>query len=1073
MATFAINTSTNFDQLSGSTGDDTYNINSGSTLTIDTDTRYCRNHSAALTCSLGNITINAAQGGTVFVDGTKVRMFQYTGGTGNVPAVNTIISQDGVSASLLTIQSALNVAPTLSGAAMPASGYIKVKDMSTGSFASGTALTGVAATASSADRVGWIEVHALETRLVTVPRLGKFAVSGAWYEVGVTTGVSSSTYQLPCTTSASYWAGAFIETSASSNVFEFYPNAGGATTTATTAGRGKVCWITSAGLLRLGSNNGTTTNGYLPPTGSKIQVPNVNFQNVTGTSLLANSVPNTTLATRYEFAVNGGGVIDIDKCNMAWYMNLNQAFSIKMNDCVIHDNLTITELATPISATNVNVALTPASTTQFNSLLTSLCFAGGTFTSCSFTSYTHNSSGNWTTSLTDMDGFTFYSPTFRACVVRNNATTGAGTWTRVKNTNVYNPKIVQGKLMLTTCANMIISGTQYADACQGSTTTTSPWVGIWDLLSNTSNVTIEGLEWLDTNVHPRTALVNIGSAGCSNVKVRNIGNPVTPLTLGSTNQTTYIFVLAAGAAADTVKFQRLYLSNTATGLWTGDNSSTKITLENVFGDYADSTGLASMLNFYQKGVRGIPALTAQTGTYGTHWFDHHTGTTGGRLGLHMNEATTLTSDQVTLVTGANFTSIGGLYMPTSGAEAYFTMPYYCVGHTGFQTSSPTMAGGTIGNYVIDYQIDKNDGSGFGGTWLTASAAAMAAITGISASAGFKLKLRIRTQTNNTTAINSLYYNTTSTTASQAYQYPLDTVSAAYTMTGIKSGSEVRIYESSSVALLTGTENILTDPTGTFTYNYTWSGVDTNAIVVIHALGWQTQRFETVLGSSSNTIPIQQVVDRQYVNPPSTLPPEFGTIVAGEGNGSSSTISIAKTPTSGNLLWAGVRSDGDTTITVTDDIGNSWSSLGSTVDSTTNQKLEIFTARAGSSSATSVTASFLAAQTNRGIIVGEISNVSTVQSAQISSPGNITFVSSSATLTTTPALCVHLVGAVANNAFFADPAWTSTTQFWNATMLRQGIVQHKQFTSNTDVTSSIEQVFGTNCNQAFIVFNRGT
>jgi hypothetical protein len=812
-----------------------------------------------LTSALGNITINAAQGGTLFIDGTKVRYFAYTGGTGNVPAVNTTISQANASGTLLTVQSALNVAPTLSGSAMPASGFIKLKNVS-GSFVA-AALTGIAATASHEDRVGWIEVHANQTGTLTVPRLGKFAVSGSWFDVGVGSGASNQTLQLPCTTTASYWAGVWIETASGTNTYEFYPSAGGATTTATTAGRGKVVWITSAGLLRIG-NSGAATNGYVPASGSKIRVPNVNLQNVASSSMIANSIPSTTLANRYEFSIGGGGVLDIDKCNMAWYANLNQGYAIKMNETTIHDNLTITELATPLELTKTHVALTPASTTQFNSLLMSLCFAGGTFTSCSFTSYTHNASGNWTTSLTDMDGFNFLSTIFRACVVRGNATTGMGTWTRVNNTNLYNTKVVQGKLMLTTCANMIISGTQYADAVQGSTTTTSPWVGIWDLLSNTNNITIDGLTWLDTNVHPRTALLNIGAAGCSNIKFRNIGTRAAPLTAGSTNQTTYIFIIQNGAAANTVKIQRIYLSNTATGLWTSDNSTKNVTLENVYGDYADNTGLANSLNFVVKGLGGIPALTAQTSVYGTHWFDHHTGSTGGRIGILMNEATAQTSQQVTLVSGADFTSAGGLYMPVSGAEAYFTTPYYVIGHTGFQNVAPTMAGGTISNYVIDYDIDK--GSGFSNTWTTASAGNMSGITGITASSGFKLKLRIRTQTNNTTAITSLYYNTTSTTASQDYQYPLDTASPVFTMTGIKSGSEVRVYESGTITELSGSESV----DGTTTYPYTWSNPpgDTTATIVIHSLGYQSQRFDVTLGSGSNTIPIQQVIDRQFFNP---------------------------------------------------------------------------------------------------------------------------------------------------------------------------------------------------------------
>jgi hypothetical protein len=66
-----------------------------------------------------------------------------------------------------------------------------------------------------------------------------------------------------------------------------------------------------------------------------------------------------------------------------------------------------------------------------------------------------------------------------------------------------------------------------------------------------------------------------------------------------------------------------------------------------------------------------------------------------------------------------FTSAGSVIMETIGDSIEWTDPYYILGHTAFANSAPVMAGGTIGNYSIQYQLDKNDGAGFG-TLKTAS-----------------------------------------------------------------------------------------------------------------------------------------------------------------------------------------------------------------------------------------------------------------------------------------------------------------------------------------------------------------
>ena len=294
---------------------------------------------------------------------------------------------------------------------------------------------------------------------------------------------------------------------------------------------------------------------------------------------------------------------------------------------------------------------------------------------------------------------------------------------------------------------------------------------------------------------------------------------------------------------------------------TGDNSCTRITEENVFGDYADAVDVMACLNMKRKGMGGTGALTAQTSVYGTHWSDGFTSTTVGRIAILMNEPTADTAAQVALANGANFTSAGGLYMPAIGRSATFEMPEYILGHTSFQSAALVMAGGTATNYTYEYAIDKNDGNGFSAMTSSAYTAttlgtALSGITGIDASKGFKLKLKITTGTTNTTAITSVYVLTNSSTTAQGYQYPLDINTV--TFTGLPTGCD-------AVTLTAGTTTILDskDSMAGTSYSYTYSGAQTIDVGFLKP-GYVPYYIRNLaLATSDSSIPVTLTPDRNY------------------------------------------------------------------------------------------------------------------------------------------------------------------------------------------------------------------
>jgi hypothetical protein len=858
MATFTITTTQNIDELTGKTGGDVYNINGGN-LTIDQHSRFGLNNgnaSATTATTMGNITLSATLGGTLNIDGRYIRMIPFNGGSGTIPALNSLVTQGSASGKLMSVYSSYTVAPLVNGGTMPATGWIMIKQWNSISYTSGAlTLSGVTANATGADFVGFLEIMGDEAGTINANRLGTCNILGSWFKLGTTSGSANQTLQIPNNGTLKHIAGVFIEKNAGQADYEFYPNAGTATTIGTEAIRGKVVWISNAGLVRIG-NNGSSTMGYTPISGLEVIVPNILLCNCTTLARNAVVIPNATIATRYDFTTTGGGVVNIDKANLEWYPSFTQGYSIQLNNSGIIDALLISECATYSTWSKVGIGNKPTTALLTSALTMSLCFAGGSFTDCVWTRVSHAASGAYTNTITDIDGFTFTRNTMRANTIRANATAFSSYCTRVSNSNFIDCTYIQGALNLQTCTNVTDTNPTYVDCVSGTTVTTYANY-IWYLAANTTNCLFSGLSLPITNTQPYTSLIYFAAAGVNNCKFRNIGTRSTPLTMGSTNACGYIISGATGSAANNIKLQRIYCSSTRSGIDTLDNSNKNIIEEHVFGDYADAP-TSTVFNLIKRGCGCTSSLTAQTSVYGTHWQDVFTSTTAGRIIIMMNEATADTTSQVVLTNDANFTSAGGLYMPTIGMTATFEMNYFALGHTSFQNTAAVMGGGTIGNYTLEFQIDKNDSTGYS-SWTTLSGANLSAITGIDASLGLKLKIRITTSTTNTTAITSLYVLTNSTTTTQDYLYPLDTITLS--LTGLISGSDIVILNAGTSTVLTSVDN---NTSTSYNYIYSSSGIPVDIGIIKAGYVLYYIRNYTLL-SSNASLPISQVIDRAYVS----------------------------------------------------------------------------------------------------------------------------------------------------------------------------------------------------------------
>lgn len=702
-----------------------------------------------------------------------------------------------------------NPTGTNGAVAMSANGWLKVKEVQGGSFTAGALTweggTSPAATALGPEVTSWIEIAGAETGNMTVPRLGRFDVTGAWFyplstvtrtSTSITnstttatltfvahgctigslititgaspaayngtfevasvptadtltytmlsdpggnatvqgdfyyqiccTGVANQTVQLPAPLANTYYSGCWIETSKGSGSYDYYPATGlaagtGTASVGTEAARGKVVWMSTQGLIRIG-HDGTNANGYVPAVGCRIRIPNVVMLNTLKAATVganANAVPNTTLATRYDFTAQGG-VINIDKAIMTWYPLFASPYSVQLTNTSISDAFQVSECATPMTLTDVGVGCTDATRTNVALTLT-LCFAGGTFTR---TCWNRNANGI-VASYTDCFNFIHSDTIYRHMPLRTSATTALTlSATRVNNSTWTTTKWIGASPSFITCSNITCTTNSYMDVAGGVTGTT---VGtyLFSASSNTNGMKYDGIDFGGVaDVAPYAGLVTLLTAA-QNIKIRNAGSAASPLALNTTNKCGAVAVSAANAGLNNIEFKRLYFSGQraatpqfAAATW--DNSINGVLCEDVWTGAASASSPVS-LNTVMKGMGDTTIATAgRAAQYGYHFTDYFTSSTVGKIRILMNEKTASepSASAYTIDTAGlycSFDSAGSFLMPNINDQITWTT-HVIMGHKSFPTTIPVVVTGTAATNVdLFYDISQGTGA-FGGTF---------------------------------------------------------------------------------------------------------------------------------------------------------------------------------------------------------------------------------------------------------------------------------------------------------------------------------------------------------------------
>ena len=860
-----ISTSTFLDDGTARTAGEAMTINSGAVLTVRTDTRWHANAPASMTGTLA--AINTSSNGGFMVEGRNVRWAAYNTGSGNVPAIGTTITQGGVSGYLLGVWSSLTSAPTAVGAAMPATGFIKFREVTGGPYSAG-ALTGIGASLTGADTPGWIEVAIEATAILGYSGLG-LQMRGSWFELGTTTGSAGQVIQVPTNGggSGTTVTGVQIETSPGSGVYEWYPSlvanstTGGFITAAlTTDSRAKFVQYIGNGQVRIGSD-GTNNIGFVPASGCKIRCPNIFIRQASSGSRASNTLPSTTLSSRSTLVGSNSATVDIENADINLYINSSGQNVLRLINTAVDSRINVSSIRSLLEINNCCIGYSVVAATQGLVVTALITPPGSSISNSKFPTILSGNAGigialsaTYNLPLTNVESIYVFN---RAGTQSSVSITGG-----CGDISIDGLKSWGGQITIANTTNILVKDVDYIDRLSGATTTANAHSVFSMSNANVSNIKIDGITFGNygalENCQPYGSLVI--SAGNTGVRIQNVGSRANPLSVGS-NATFFTNRIYDNSGNDTdIEIKRVYLTNSRAQSIALAASTINALIESVYSANTSTIAFTGT-NYLFKGLYGVvPNIAAQK--FSSFFIDNFTSDTVGAINLYPGAPAGSSPFLEYNFTGQTVFNDSGQIIFTNGNNSYaiYEMPYFALGHTGFANSDATLTGtGLLSSLTIEYQI--NTGSGWNGTWKAATGANLSGET--VPATGVKLKIRITCGSDTASTLTRIAIATTSTAAAQADNlYPLDVSTLSFT--GLQVGSEVRAYLGTDPATSVELAGVESTAGSTFSFTHDKGGQD--GYLMVFALGYQPIRIPYTYKSTDDTILIQQVVDRNYSNP---------------------------------------------------------------------------------------------------------------------------------------------------------------------------------------------------------------
>lgn len=787
MADQTITTAVNYDAASiGDLANGEQLLINGGSVTIDADVRW--NQQAAV---FGNVTIDSSLGGAFVLDGTKIWQVPFSASTGNVPTqaalgFNGVTGgTSGATGELTRVWATGSLTPAAAGGAMPATGYIKLRSR-TGNFQSGEIITlpgGATVTASGAGQRSWIHVvgrgvtSGTTFYRITIPRLGSFAASGDWFELGTTNGATNQTFQYPVSDlTPAIW----IETAAGSGIYEIWLNAFDRWTdssVATADKRGMYFGMDAAtGVITL-ARRSTTNAGLLPPSGCKVRIPNIICSSANGGATPnydANILP-TNSGYRFGFQTTASAsLININNSVMNWLFNPSLPYSITIQNSALPCGVQINTPATFTTIQNVGISHVDL-TANFGFLISGPY--GGSLTDVRVgkrLQRTQSTIGispgqNWTLTRVRADQLaTLTTQTYTTNVI--NFDFSAGSSQIVMNDCI---SIGGRAINITGGKDITCNNLKYASRAIGANDPSDIGTLAINLSANSSNCIFDGFsifENLANNCPSSPGIVQVGL--CSNITFQNFGSAAVPLNAGTTNPFTQF---GSFGSSEQIILRRVFLSGLKTGTighGTSLNANSNSTWSNVWSIGADAITFGGNDN----NIRGLyGSLTTPIQAYGIHWVDSFFSSTTGGIYIIGNEPTNNTLNQCAAslnnAAGSGFNGAGSVSMKTLTDSVEWTMVYFALGHTGFANVAPTITGTNVANHTFQFQYDT--GSGWNGTWLALTGANLSGVGSINPATGVKLRVLATVNTASTSnLLTMICINTVTNSSAQQTLYLL-------------------------------------------------------------------------------------------------------------------------------------------------------------------------------------------------------------------------------------------------------------------------------------------------------------
>jgi len=537
------------------------------------------------------------------------------------------------------------------------------------------------------------------------------------------------------------------------------------------------------------------TIGNIPPAGCRMWIPSTILTECSSTSRNINIAANAVLATRPEWVTTAAGQLDFDYLYASsGFFNFTNAYEVKLIRTLFFDQI---KISNPASVFDID--LTAAGSTGDTNLY-NYCFyaeavkSAGVVSRSKFLHGRIGASYNYALYLISSANVEFYDTLF-VNYKYTGRTTISGNITGCENIIGNGLHFMNGCLRPSNNNKLELVDMDYTDRINGKTNAINSFYAV-DPNGINTDVTIDGLtfgfggEILD--VHAISGAFNI--TDLVNSKIKNVIN----LEMGSFIPNLYgaSYGVRSDGNAKNIKFSRCYFKNPRTGLIYTSSSDSDIQFDNIRSDGNPTVRTWGGFNYKFNSVSGSEQTSGQTAVYGKVFGSFFIGVGYGRLALTFNDPSEESTSQFSVVAGTpKFNGAGGFLSRAVGDKAIFRDVIFRLGYTAFEDIAPTMTGGTIGNYALQYRIDT--GSGFS-TWKDMTGANLSGEV-ITPTTGFKMEWSIETITANTSAITYLSISLLTTSEAQQALYPLDQVSL--TIPGLISGSDVIIYEA-------GTYNIL-------------------------------------------------------------------------------------------------------------------------------------------------------------------------------------------------------------------------------------------------------------------------